>query len=130
MPSEEPKGVPGDLYVIVRSARDPRFERAGADLWRVETLDVVDAVLGTKLTVPTLNGEVDVKVPPGTQPDEILRLRGKGLARPGGGGHGDLNVRIQVHVPENPTAEERRLYEQLRLLGSNNAQKKRWWQTS
>jgi len=130
MPSEEPNGESGDLYVIVRSARDPRFERAGADLWRSETLEVVDAVLGTKLTVPTLQGEVDVKVPAGTQPDEILRLRGKGLARPGGGGYGNLNVRIQVHIPENPTAEERRLYEQLRSLGSNNTQKKRWWQTS
>ena len=130
MPSEEPNGVPGDLYVIVRSAGDPRFERAGADLWRSETLEVTDAVLGTTLTVPTLDGQVDVKVPAGTQPDEILRLRGKGLARPGGGGYGNLNVRIQVHVPENPTAEERRLYEQLRLLGSTSAQKKRWWQPS
>jgi molecular chaperone DnaJ len=130
MPSEEPDGVPGDLYVIVRSAADPRFERAGADLWRSETLEVTDAVLGTTLTVPTLDGQVDVKVPAGTQPDEILRLRGKGLARPGGGAHGNLNVRIQVHIPENPTAEERRLYEQLRSLGSNSTQKKRWWQTS
>lgn len=130
MPSEESQGVPGDLYVIVRSARDPRFERAGADLWRTETLDVADAVLGTKLTVPTLEGEVDVKVPAGTQPDEILRLRGKGLVRPGGGGHGNLNVRIQVHIPEKPTVEERQLYEALRSLGSNNTQKKRWWQTS
>jgi molecular chaperone DnaJ len=130
LPSEEPDGIPGDLYVIVRSARDPRFERAGADLWRTEILDVTDAVLGTKLTVPTLDGEVDVKVPAGTQPDEILRLRGKGLARPGGGGHGNLNVRIQVHIPEKPTVEERQLYEALRSLGSNNTQKKRWWQTS
>ena len=130
MPSEEPGGVPGDLYVIVRSAPDSRFERAGADLWRVETLDVADAVLGTKLTVPTLEGEVEVKVPAGTQPDEILRLRGKGLTRPGGGEHGNLNVRIQVHIPKNPTSEERRLYEQLRSLRSNNMQKKRWWQSS
>ena len=130
MPSEDPNGEPGDLYVIVRSARDPRFERTGADLWRSETLEVVDAVLGTSLTVPTLQGEVDLKVPPGTQPDEILRLRGKGLTRPNGAGYGNLNVRIQVHIPENPTAEERRLYEQLRSLGSNSSQKKRWWQTS
>ncbi len=130
MPSEDPNGAPGDLYVIVRSARDPRFQRAGADLWRSETLEVVDAVLGTRLTVPTLQGQVEVKVPPGTQPEEILRLRGKGLARPGENGHGNLNVRIQVHIPEHPTAEERRLYEQLRLLGSNSTQKKRWWQTS
>ena len=85
--------------------------------------------MGTKLTVPTVEGQVDVKVPPGTQPDEILRLRGKGLARPGGGGYGNLNVRIQVHIPENPTAEERRHYEELRSLGSSNTQKKRWWQS-
>jgi len=79
MPSKQAGGQPGDLFVIVNSTPDARFERAGADLWRVETLEVEDAVLGVRLKVPTLQGEVEVKVPPGTQPDEILRLRGKGL---------------------------------------------------
>lgn len=127
MPSEETGGKPGDLYVIVRSAADSRFERVGADLWRRETVGVVDAVLGTKLKVPTLDGEVEVKLPAGTQPDEVLRLRGKGLPMYGAEGRGDLKLGIQVHIPDKPSAEEKALYEQLRVLGQTSAQKKRWW---
>ncbi|NIQ23712.1 MAG: J domain-containing protein, partial [Pseudomonas stutzeri] len=70
-------------------APDPRFQRRGADLWRGITLDVADAVLGTKVKVPTLpDGEVEVTIPPGTQSDEIFRVRGKGLPRFGEKGTG------------------------------------------
>lgn len=127
MPSEAAGGPPGDLYVVVTSATDSRFERAGADLWRSAKLEVTDLVLGTKLKVPTLEGEVDVTVPPGTQPDEILRLRHKGLHRFGDGGRGNLNLRIQAHIPERLSAGERALYDQLRSLGQTKKQKKRWW---
>jgi molecular chaperone DnaJ len=123
MPSEDPKGPPGDLYVVVRSEADSRFERLGADLWRVETLEVADAVLGTRLRVPTLSGHIDVSVPAGTQPDEVLRLRGKGLPRFGETGNGDFNLRIRVHVPEQLTDEERALFEQLRRLAGASARK-------
>jgi molecular chaperone DnaJ len=115
LPGTERGGVPGDLYVVVRSAPDARFERVGADLWRTETVEPADAALGTRLDVPTLDGPVEVRVPPGTQPDEVLRLRGKGL-HAYGGGRGDLNLRIAVHVPEKLTAAERAIYEQLRAL--------------
>lgn len=127
MPSEAAGGPPGDLFVVVSSAPDERFERAGADLWRSATLEVTDLVLGTKLKIPTLDGEVDVTVPPGTQPDEILRLRDKGLQRFGDGGRGNLNLRIQAHIPERLSAGERALYEQLRNLGQSGKQKKHWW---
>jgi molecular chaperone DnaJ len=127
MPGETAGGPPGDLYVVVTSAPDSRFERVGADLWRSATLEVTDLALGTKLKVPTLEGEVDVTVPPGTQPDEILRLRHKGLHRFGDGGRGNLNLRIQAHIPERLSAGERALYEQLRSLGQTGNQKKRWW---
>jgi molecular chaperone DnaJ len=116
LPSPEPGGPPGDLYVVVRSAPDERFARTGADLWRTETLSVADAVLGTQIEVPTLNGAVEVTVPPGTQPGEVLRLRGKGLPVFGGRGRGDLNLRIEVRIPERLSAEERELYERLRAL--------------
>lgn len=116
LPSREAGGVSGDLFVIVRSAADPRFERHGADLWQVETVDIVDAVLGTHLKLPTLEGSIEVRVPPGTQPDQVLRLRGKGLPYYGGHGRGDLNLRIQVRIPEDLSAEERQLYERLRAL--------------
>jgi molecular chaperone DnaJ len=108
-------GLPaGDLFVVVRAADDPRFERRGPDLFRVETIDVVDAALGVGLDVPTLDGEVIVKVPAGAQADSMLRVRGKGLPRFGGGGRGDLYVRLQVRVPERLTEQQRKLFEQLR----------------
>jgi molecular chaperone DnaJ len=116
LPSTEESGAPGDLYVVVRSAPDPRFERLGADLWRAETIEVADAVLGTRLKAPTLDGDVEVKVPPGTQPDSILRLKGEGLPVFGREHRGDINLRIAVHIPEQPSKRERALYEQLRKL--------------
>jgi molecular chaperone DnaJ len=105
---------PGDLLVTVFSAPDPRFQRRGADLWRSETVDMVDAALGTRRTVHTLDGEAVVSVPAGTQPDTVLRLRGKGLPRMGGGERGDLNVRVQVHVPEALSEEARAALERLK----------------
>jgi molecular chaperone DnaJ len=64
--------------------------------------------------VPTLDGQVSIKVPAGTQPDSMLRLRGKGLPPFGGGPRGDLYVRLQLHVPERLTDRQKQLFEQLR----------------
>lgn len=119
MPSEESGGAPGDLYVIVRNAPDARFDRVGAALWRTELVDVAEAALGTSLSVPTLDGEpVTVDVPAGTQPETILRLRGKGLPEFGSRRRGDLMVRLKVRIPQRLSAEERRLYERLRALAA------------
>jgi len=119
LPSPEAGGAPGDLFVVVRSATDQRFERRGANLWRAETIEVAEAVLGTTVTVPALDGEVTAKVPPGTQPDTVLRLAGKGLPEFDGGRRGDLLVRLQVHIPESLSADERTLYDRLRALGED-----------
>ena len=119
LPSPEPGGQPGDLFVVVRSIPDQRFERVGADLWRTETLSIADAVLGINLEVPTLDGHASVTVPPGTQPDSVLRLRGKGLPE-FGGGKGDLYVRIQLQVPQHLSSQEKALYQQLRALASGS----------
>ena len=115
-PSREPRDVPGDLLVVVRAAPDSRFERAGADLWRVERVPVADAVLGTSLESPTIDGAVTVSMPAGTQPDAVLRLRGKGLPEFGGKRRGDLHVPIHVQVPTRLGADERRLCEELQAL--------------
>ena len=127
MPSPTPGGTPGDLYVIVRTAHDPRFERFGADLWRTETIEVADAVLGTQIEVPTLDGNIKVKVPAGTQHDQILRLRNKGLPYLNGADYGDLNLRMQIHIPEKLNAEEKKLFEQIQQLSENKTRKKHWW---
>ncbi len=128
MPSAEAGGATGDLFVVVRSRTDPRFERAGADLLRQETISLTDAVLGATLEVPTLEGTATVTIPPGTQPDAVLRLKGKGLPQYGDGRRGEMYLRITVHVPEQLSREERELYEQLRAIGGKPGWnfKKRW----
>jgi molecular chaperone DnaJ len=116
LPSREPGGKPGDLYVVVRSTPDPRFERQGADLWRQETIQVEDATLGATVQITTLDGPVKVTIPPGTQPGAILRVPGKGLPEFGGSGQGNLYLRVDVRIPEQLSPEERKLYEQLRTV--------------
>ena len=114
--SEMPGGAPGDLLIIIRGAPDARFERVGADLWRNQEIGVADAVLGTEISVPTLDTPVTVKVPPGTQHNAQLRLRGKGLPRFGARGRGDLYVRILVRIPDKLSKSERDLWERIRRL--------------
>lgn len=118
MPSPDVKGKPGDLLVIVHTRSDPRFVRDGADLIRVESVNLVDAVLGTTLEVPTVDGSATVTVPPGTQPGALLRLKNKGLAEYASNKLGSLYLRIEVKVPEKLSGEERELYERLRKVGS------------
>lgn len=125
LPSPDAGGPPGDLYVTVRSKPDPRFERHGADLWRLETIAIPDAVLGSKIMIPTLDGPVEVKIPAGTQPDEVLRLQGKGLPVFGARMHGDINIRLQVRVPEKLSGEEKELYTKLRNIGEGPSQASR-----
>ena len=126
LPAPTADGSPGDLFVVVRSQHDARFERHGADLWRREIIEVADAVLGTELSVPTLSGQVEVKVPAGSQPDEVLRLKGKGLPVFGAPMRGDMNIRLQIRIPENPTRAEKELYQQLRDIDGKS--KKHFWQ--
>lgn len=114
--ADVPGGLPGDLLLLVRSAPDAHFQRDGPNLWHLQEIDVADAVLGCELSIPTLNGAVVAKVPPGTQPGAELRLRGKGLPRFGQRGRGDAYVRLVVRVPERLNSEERKLWERLRTL--------------
>jgi len=116
LPGDQP-GVPqGDLYVSIYSQPSHQFQRQGADLWHTVTLDVTDAVLGKEIKVPTLTKGLKVKIPAGTQPDEILRLRGEGLPRYKDRGRGDIKLRIQVAIPEHLTEKQKELFEQLRSL--------------
>jgi len=128
MAASEPGGIPGDLFVVVHSRPDPRFQRDGADLWRHETLPLTDAVLGTKLEVPTLEGKrAEVNIPAGIQPATVLRLRGKGLPRFGSKGKGDLYLQIEVRIPDKLSHEERDLYERLRTLAGKT--KRHFWES-
>ncbi len=107
-------GPPGDLYVLVRVRQDARFIRDGNDL--VTAVDVPGplAALGTVVEVPSLDGPVELEIPPGTQPHDTLRIRGAGMPSLRGRGRaGDLRVVINVIVPRHLDREQRELYEQL-----------------
>lgn len=106
---------PGDLLIVVTNAPDPHFQRHGADLWRVETIDVTDAILGIRISVPTLSGHADVKISPDTQADEVFGLKGRGLLPyQDSNDHGDINLRIHVDIPTRLSRKEKSLYEALR----------------
>jgi len=115
-PSSKPEGKPGDLLVIVRTAYDPNFKRSGADLWHEKSIELIDAVLGAEIEVATLEEPVTVTVPQGTQPNAVLRLSEKGLPHFGDTKKGDLYLRLDVHIPENLSDEEKELYTRLDRL--------------
>jgi curved DNA-binding protein len=109
-------GPPGDLYLRIRFAAHPDFRVRGADLYYGLDLAPWDAVLGTKIVVPTLQDRVSVKIPPGTNSGQQLRVRGRGLANGQSGEKGDLFVVINIVVPEQVSEEERELWENLKRL--------------
>jgi curved DNA-binding protein len=105
-------GAAGDLFLRVRLARHPDFEVEGHSLIYEAELAPWEAVLGTNLSVPTLDGRVNIKVPPGTQSGQKLRVRGRGLPDREGG-HGDLMVVTRIAVPAGISDAEKKLWEQL-----------------
>jgi molecular chaperone DnaJ len=102
-------GPSGDLYVLVNVKPDPRFERHGQDLVTRLEVPFTDAALGSTFQVPTLDGEEQVKLSPGTQPQTVLRLAGQGLPSLRGRRRGDLHVVVDVRVPRNLTDDQRDL---------------------
>ena len=107
-------GINGDLLVVIDEEEHPDFIRDGRDLIHNLLLSVPVATLGGEVEVPTLTGKVSVKIPAGTQPGKVLRLRGKGLPEINSYGTGDLLVNVSVYIPEHLSKEERKLMEQLR----------------
>jgi curved DNA-binding protein len=105
-------GAAGDLYLRVRFAKHPDFEVRDHDLLHEAELAPWEAVLGANITVPTLTGRVNIKIPPGTHSGQKLRVRGRGLPLRGGGS-GDLIVETRIEVPTRLTESERKLWEQL-----------------
>ncbi len=118
-------GPPGDLYLVVRVRKHPFFERKGSDLFCEVPVTFAEAALGAEIEVPTLDGRVKVRVPPGTQSGQLLRLAGLGLPKPSGG-RGDLYVRVKVAVPRDLTPRERQLIEELQRLRPENPRVGLW----
>ncbi len=107
-------GPPGHLYVEVRVKPDPRFERRGFDLFTEAVVSYPTAVLGGKVTVPSLEGSQDVKVPAGTEPGEVLTVRGHGVPHLNGKGRGDLHAVVRLAIPKKVSRRQKKLLEQLR----------------
>jgi molecular chaperone DnaJ len=104
---------PGDLYVDVQVSEDERFQRDGTDLLSVVSIPATEAMLGTAVTVPTLDGESEIEVAAGTQPGHEEVLRGAGLPRLGGRRRGNQRVVFNVIVPTNLSEDQRELTERL-----------------
>ena len=106
-------GPAGDLYVLVRVRPDERFLREGNDLITVVDVSAPDAALGTTVKVATLDGEEEVEVAPGTQPGELITLKGRGMPALQRGRTGDQIVVVNVVVPRNLSADQRDMLERL-----------------
>jgi len=121
---EGPRGSGGgsgrDLYLKVTVRPDPRFERKGDDLYVDLPVHVADAALGAEVSVPTLKGQVSMKIPPETSSGRLFRLPGYGMPRVKGGGAGDQYVRVQVTIPTGLSAREKALLQELKTLRAEN----------
>jgi molecular chaperone DnaJ len=109
-------GPPGDLIVVTRVAESPVYGRRGDDLVIDVPVSFPDAALGTTLEVPTPEGPVSLKVPAGSEPGKLLRIRGRGAPKLDGSGRGDVLARLNVTVPKKLTKKERELLEELRKV--------------
>jgi molecular chaperone DnaJ len=100
-------GTSGDLYVVLHVKPHDIFQRDGDDLLCEVPVNFVQATLGAEIDVPTLNGKASIRIPAGTQPGTMFRLKGRGIKNIQGYGHGDLHVRINVEVPTHLTAAQK-----------------------
>lgn len=112
-----PGGAAGDLYVVVNVADHPTFTRNGENLEVNAPVSLTDALLGTTITVPTMEEQKQLKVPGGMSPGRKMRIKGYGFPRMGKQGKGDLYVKIDVTLPKHLSDEQRALVEQLRETG-------------
>lgn len=122
-----PKGGPaGDLYIFLKVKEDRNFRREGPEVYSDETISYVDAILGASIKVPVVDGEVTIKVPQGTQPGQVMRLKGNGAPRLGNPDQrGDHYVTMNVEIPKDISKEEKELIEKLRDIRSGGKSSKK-----
>ncbi|WP_276271208.1 molecular chaperone DnaJ [Haloarcula litorea] len=115
-------GPNGDLLIQVSVRDHPDFEREGADLTHQHPISFPQAVFGDTVSVPTLDGDVEMDVPAGTQSGEVFRLEGKGMPRLRRRGSGDLYVQVQVVTPDSLNAEQKEALEQFAEAGGEEVE--------
>lgn len=117
-----PGGQPGDLYVVIKVAEHPVFERRDSELHCTLPINLAQAVLGAEIEIETFDGPQTIKIPEGTQPGAQFRLRNLGVPQLNSRSRGDLFIHLDVQVPRKLTRDQRRLFEQLQeVLPVENA---------
>jgi molecular chaperone DnaJ len=121
-----PNGGPaGDLYIFLKVKSDVTFRREGPEIYSDANVSYLDAILGASIKVPVVDGEVTIKVPPGTQPGQVMRLKGNGAPRLGNADvRGDHYVTMNVEIPKTVSKEEEDLVKQLKELRDKKETKK------
>lgn len=119
-------GPPGDLYVVIQLAQHVLFERQDDEIMCEVPLSYSEAALGTEISVPTLNGQVSLKIPHGTPSGKTFRVKGKGFPHLGGYGAGDLFVRVVVDVPASLNSEQKDLLKKLETATQETPMKKEY----
>jgi molecular chaperone DnaJ len=109
-------GPPGDVLVVFEVEDHPNFERDGEDLYTEMLVTYPQLVLGSDVEVPSVMGNVSLRVPAGTQSGQVFHLRGRGLPRVNASGTGDLHVRVQLWTPSEVSTEEAELIRRLATL--------------
>lgn len=100
-------GPNGDLYVVLHVKPHDIFQRDGDDLLCEVPVSFVQAALGAEIEIPTLEGKAEIRIPPGTQPGTMFRLKGRGVKNVQGYGHGDLHVRVTIEVPTHMSSAQK-----------------------
>jgi molecular chaperone DnaJ len=117
-------GPPGDLIVVTRVAPSPLYERRGFDLVLEVPVTYAEAALGATVEIPTPDGRVALKVPPGSQDGKLLKVKGRGAPKLKGGGRGDLLARLRVAVPTKLSKAERDAIENLQKVAHDDPREK------
>jgi molecular chaperone DnaJ len=118
------EGSSGDLYILIHMEPHQYFIRDGDNLLYNLNISFTRAALGAEVTIPAIEGKANLRIHPGTQSGQILRVKGRGMPRIGGYGRGDLRVRVNVVVPEKLTQRQRTLLEELAKELDQNVQQK------
>ena len=111
------KGKSGDLYLKIDISPHPIFKQSGSDLHLDRTISLSQAVLGTTLEVPTLEGNRQLKIPPGIQSHTMMRLKGYGMPKFKSSDKGDLFVRVKVKIPAKLSKNQTELFKELEKSG-------------
>jgi molecular chaperone DnaJ len=118
------KGPAGDIIVLIEETEHDLFHRDGQNLYAEARIPFTTAALGGTIRIPTIESDIELKVPSGTQSEKVFVLRGKGLPGLHGKGKGDLYVRLHVRVPEKVAGRQKELLEELRSLENGTGAEK------